>query len=586
MRINISMNYITAFQNNTELIQKFGEANAYLAWSMALYLDYPDAEQLASESLTDGGDDKKIDFIRLDWDSKRIVFAQGYYSSKKVDSAPANKASDLNTASAWLISGNLDEVPDRLKAIIRDCRIALNNGSSDIEQIDLLYVHNLPESINVSRELNTVASYLLKSLSGEANINVVTRELGTEALERLYSAQESSIAVKDSIECPTKIQFIEEGPSWKSGIFSIPGLWLRDIFNKYNDDLFSANYRGFLGINKRRKINNGIRLSAESNSSNFWVYNNGITILTLGFEENKRNNTTTLQGISIINGAQTTGSIGSVDITKYDLKDLKVLCRVIQCSDAATISQIVKYNNTQNEITTWDQYSNSPEQKRIAEEFISFGHEYSLKRGFSSSSVQLGIEQVIQPMLAFTGDYIGASRGKNSLFERRSSYEKAFKEKKARHILLVHSLSKAINAHKIELTQKRNNNQLVSIEEQQINLFRNLTFKSFLIAVIGRCLESILGERVDLSQVSFTPEAAKTTNKSINDLIATWLPVVITVLSYVATFMGEKDLSEILKEEGSLENIAKQVNALIYVNQTTNPNPAFFSFKKLVSPKG
>lgn len=78
------MNYIKAFQANTELIQQFDEDKAYLVWSMALYLDCPDAEQLATECLTDDGNDKKIDFIRLDWDSKRIVFAQGYYSSRKV----------------------------------------------------------------------------------------------------------------------------------------------------------------------------------------------------------------------------------------------------------------------------------------------------------------------------------------------------------------------------------------------------------------------------------------------------------------------------------------------------------------------
>ncbi|NJO66192.1 MAG: hypothetical protein HC832_00970 [Leptolyngbyaceae cyanobacterium RM1_405_57] len=58
-----SMSYINAFKENTDLIQKFGEGNAYLAWVMALYLDSPDAEQLAADSLTDDGNDKKIDFI-------------------------------------------------------------------------------------------------------------------------------------------------------------------------------------------------------------------------------------------------------------------------------------------------------------------------------------------------------------------------------------------------------------------------------------------------------------------------------------------------------------------------------------------
>ncbi|HEY9670519.1 MAG TPA: AIPR family protein [Waterburya sp.] len=577
------MNYINAFKSNTNLIQKFGEGNAYLAWSMALYLDYPDAEQLATDSLTDDGNDKKIDFIRLDWDLKRIVFAQGYYSSKKVDSAPSNKASDLNTASAWFMSGDMNEVPEKLKAIVIDCRKALEAG--DVEQIDLLYVHNLPESVNVSKELTTAAVHLERSLPSGSNIKVFARELGIEGLERLYSAQESSIAVKESVECPAKVQFTEDGPFWKAAILSVPGTWLRDIFTKYSDDLFSANYRGFLGITKRRKINTGIRQSAENDPSNFWVFNNGITILTLGFDENKRTGKTTLQGISVINGAQTTGSIGSVDITKHDLKNVKVLCRIIECSDANTISQIVKYNNTQNEITTWDQYSNSPEQKRIAGEFQAFGHEYSLKRGFSSSSIQLGIEQVIQPLLAFAGDYASASRGKNSLFERRSSYEQAFKDKKARHILFIHTLAKAIDERKIELKRKQTEGTIVSFEEKQLSLFRNLRFKTFLIAVVAECLESIIGDRVDLSQVAFKPDPSKITNKSINDLVALWLPIVTNVLAYVTSVIN-KDLSEIMLEDNALKNISSQVSTGIYATQATNPNPVLTSFKNFVSPKG
>lgn len=143
------VNYLNAFKAKSDLIHKLGEDAAYLAWSMALYLDHPDPEELASESLTDGGDDKKIDFIRMDPDLKKIVFAQGYYSSKKVDKAKANKASDLNTASAWLLSGNLQEVPTMLRDIIDDCRVAIE--SEEIEQVDLLYVHNLPESVNVAR---------------------------------------------------------------------------------------------------------------------------------------------------------------------------------------------------------------------------------------------------------------------------------------------------------------------------------------------------------------------------------------------------------------------------------------------------
>ena len=494
------MNHINAFKSNEALIKKFGEGNAHLIWVLSMYLDFPDKFQLGSESLTDGSDDKKIDFIRLDKDLNKIVFAQGYYANKKNDSAPANKASDLNTAAAWLFSGDISKVPSPLKEmlhLISECREALANN--EVEQIDLLYVHNLPESVSVSRELSTAAAHLTNSLPKDSNITVIYKELGLENIEKLFAEIESSIVVMDKIECPTKIQFTENGPKWKSHILTIPGDWLRNNFNQYGDNLFSANYRGFLGVSKRRKINSGIRNTAEKTPSNFWVYNNGITILTTKLENEKGKDF--LIGMSIINGAQTTGSIGSLD-SKIDLSDVKVPARIIECSDADTISEIVKFNNTQNKITTWDKFSNSPEQKRISEEFESLGHEYSLKRGFSASS-HIGIENVIQPLIALEGHYVEANGGKNGVFESEKMYRTAFEDKKARHILFAFIIAKAIDERRNELKAKQTIGSIIDIETNQLVLLRNLRFKYFLISVIGKCLQVILGKNVDLTQIGF-----------------------------------------------------------------------------------
>lgn len=170
------MHYLKSFEANEDLIARLGKGNAYLVWVMALYTDYPDFVELASEGLTDGSDDKKIDFIRLDVDEKKLVFAQGYFSSKDKDQAPANKASDLNTAAAWLFSGDLSVVPENLRAIIQEARGAIDDG--EIDQIDLLYIHNLPESVNVSRELQTTAEHLKAALKDSEAIMVTYRELG------------------------------------------------------------------------------------------------------------------------------------------------------------------------------------------------------------------------------------------------------------------------------------------------------------------------------------------------------------------------------------------------------------------------
>ena len=153
------MAYKQVFLSSTPLIKALGEANAHMMWAIALYLEEPDPEALASEGLTDGKGDRKIDFIYLDRDAKRIVFAQGYYAKNTTkNAAPANKASDLNTAAAWLLSGDIALIPKPLGPIIEECRTALADG--EVESIELLYVHNLPESVNVNRELQTAAAHM------------------------------------------------------------------------------------------------------------------------------------------------------------------------------------------------------------------------------------------------------------------------------------------------------------------------------------------------------------------------------------------------------------------------------------------
>ncbi len=568
------MPYLDAFKANAGLIKSLGEGNAHLAWTMALYLEEPDVEALASEAITDGGDDKKIDFIYLDRDAKRIIFAQGYLSNAKRDSAPANKASDLNTAAAWLISGDLKVVPVTLRAIIADCRAALAEG--DVEGIELLYVHNLPESVNVTRELQTAAQHLQRTLD-TATITVSARELGASKIEHLYATQDSHIAVKDAIPFPSKIEFTETGPKWEASVSSVPGEWLHQLYAKYQDQLFSANYRGFLGISRRRRINTGIRQSAETRPKDFWVFNNGITLLTRGRKETKTG--LQIDGISIINGAQTTGSIGSIDggLQRHNLADVKVLCRVIECSDPDTIDQIVKYNNTQNEMTTWDQYSNDQEQNRIAQEFEQLGHTYVRKRGFRAGGDQIGIEDVAQPVLAFHGRYQDAIRGKNQIFDRKPLYNNVFESKKARHLLLIYTLARAIDERRIALKAKSTGGTIITIEEEQLALLRNLRFKAFLIAVVAQVLEGIIMRKVDSYLVAFQPAVARADANSLVELTAMWGPVVDQILSFVATQVTPGQISERFSDDDFLPGVLKPVGALLYSGKAAEQHASFAS---------
>lgn len=569
------MAYETEFLKNAELIADHGIGNAHLVWALGLLLDEPDIGTLASDALTDGPNDKKIDFIHIDPDTKRLVLAQGYFAADAKDgkdAAPANKASDLNTAVAWLLSGDTKTIPDPLRAAIVACRTAIEAG--DIEDVELLYVHNRPESINVARELDTVAEHLRKGLAGRP-VQVQARELGLSAIEALFKSQTSHIAVREQIICPAKPAFWSEGPGWRAVVVTVPGKWLNDLFGRYGQNLFSANYRGFLGT-QRRKINSGIRASCEKQPDDFWVFNNGITILTLSMKEHA--NGTSLDGLSIINGAQTTGAIGTVDSKRPELDRVRVLCRIIECTANDKVNDIVRFNNTQNEITSWDQYSNDPEQQRLIAEFKDLGHAYSSKRGFRPSGDVTGIEEVAQPLLAFHGENLEAARGRSRVFDRRHYYDIAFKGIKARHVLFVHALARAVDNRRTALKSKSSAGGLTPRESKLLELSRSVDFKHFIVAVTAQVLPDLLGVPVDPRTVAFSPETSRATNKTRTELAAAWVPAVEAVLAFSGTILDPRTFEEVAAKRESVAEVAEKVGAFLVA---TNLDVA--TFKTMVS---
>src|SRR6266446_3117263 len=73
-------------------------------FAINLRFNLDDIQTIVSEALTGGGDDKKCDILYVDKEREIAVIAQCYISQRRRSAAPANKASDLNTAITWLLS--------------------------------------------------------------------------------------------------------------------------------------------------------------------------------------------------------------------------------------------------------------------------------------------------------------------------------------------------------------------------------------------------------------------------------------------------------------------------------------------------
>ena len=138
------MNYIADYRGRTDLISNYG-SNSLLLYALQLRFDLSDIASVASESLTDGSNDKKCDLIYVDQDTGIAVVAQAYQKQnpKDTDLAPSNKASDLNTAAAWVFSQQPEDVPEEIREQVQLLQNSINGHS--IRTIYFWYVHNLNE---------------------------------------------------------------------------------------------------------------------------------------------------------------------------------------------------------------------------------------------------------------------------------------------------------------------------------------------------------------------------------------------------------------------------------------------------------
>lgn len=160
----------------------------------------------------------------------------------------------------------------------------------------------------------------------------------------------------------------------KSWVLTVPIEDIRNMVNKFKDDLFKKNVRNFLGSNR---CNKGIQQTLHDVPADFWYYNNGITMLCDEATLNVENKYIRLVNPQIINGCQTVRSIEKF----HGEVNGDLLVRVIESKDTNFVSAITLYQNTSNPVKKRDLKSNDPIQVRLKREFKLRGWYYEIKRG-------------------------------------------------------------------------------------------------------------------------------------------------------------------------------------------------------------
>ncbi|MBT0731116.1 AIPR family protein [Rosenbergiella nectarea] len=481
--------------------------NKIAAFGIELCFGIDDPIATLMPAVTGGGDDAKIDILYVNRDMGVIVVCQAYQSQNLRKSAKGNKGTDLGHAMSVLLSTDEADLPPGVSPHILDARDAIRHG--DIRAIHVWYVHNCPESKTIQQDMALCVSGVLKQLAtyGDVaqHISLQFKEVGLESLDNFYRSSSQAITVTEKFEFdrPRKGFLMEDG-AWKTFITTVNGAWLANLYRAHvNEGLYDPNVRGFMGANNKdsdKIINAGIQISAQQSPHNFFVFNNGITALVHDFEINDNSEILSLTGIGIVNGAQTTGSLGELD-PSIDLTGIEVGVRLIKCEDKETVKSITKFNNSQNKVIQSDFRANDIIQTRLREEFSKLHiaeYDGGLRgHAFTNKKNKIDSHTAAQALTAWHGNPYDSYHNKMQIWDLDEHYKVAFNETiSAQHVLFVYSLNEATNILKSEMKEKSKTEQLKQ-DESDLLLFLNERGSAFMtVHAVSGLLETLLNKRI------------------------------------------------------------------------------------------
>ena len=174
---------------------------------------------------------------------------------------------------------------------------------------------------------------------------------------------------------------------------------LQDIgtWKEFGQSLYIRNLRGFKGSTD---VNEAIVKTAKTAPEHFWYFNNGITILCAKLSKqplggsNRESGVFECEGASVVNGAQTVGSIiSALDAGISELQRVRVLVKIIDLErvPASFAADLTRAANTQNRIEKKDFAALDPEQDRLKTELLlEYGKFYAYKTGDRNPSPDEG----------------------------------------------------------------------------------------------------------------------------------------------------------------------------------------------------
>lgn len=380
---------------------------AFAAWYALTFLDIDEDDALEAAAI-DGGEDQGIDFLIVDDSNERVILIQAYLPESHTKVPPRKKLDALLASISLLHSPEVFEKAGRsdLANIVEEVKKAIDDGYEALGALVTLGA----DSDQITRILpthNDSGRYAPFTLSYESFPSIRPN------YDALKSSAEGGVA-EDTIRFADDKFFEESGDFGKAYVGSLKAVDVASLFDRHGDRLFARNVRQYLGTRKG-SINEQIVATAKSEPGQFWALNNGISIVADTIR--KTDDGFRITRFSIVNGCQTTVSLSRASA---DAK-ARVLARLV-AAKPAVVSNIVRYNNTQNAVKIWTVRAADNTQKKISRALKDVGIDYAPKPSTSKrkplGTITIQLDRLAQYLASIHGLVVEAVKEKSELFDR------------------------------------------------------------------------------------------------------------------------------------------------------------------------
>lgn len=328
----------------------------------------------AAGALVDGGDDGGIDALHFDRSGQRLLVVQSKFKRPNNPDNPQGTGPNQGETLKFINGAKalMERRFDGFNAAIRD-RLDEIEEAFDTPGVKIcLVLPFLGESLDVHAKADLDAFVAQgNSLSDcmSATIVGITQIYDWMVAEQINHAVDVRLILEkwSSVTVPRKAVY---------GL--VKGQELAALVTEHGTALFERNIRHYLGS---VGVNVAIEETVRRRPEDFFYLNNGITAVTTAITQAPGSHDRCVFGLtdfSIVNGAQTAGSITTASLAAAISENAKLHITIIEVPDPADdfAVRVTRARNYQNQVRGVDFAALDPNQERIRQELAAVGIRY------------------------------------------------------------------------------------------------------------------------------------------------------------------------------------------------------------------